>query len=291
VTGDRGAPDEPDDDRDPNPVTQIIRVRTAQVAGPALLALVGLRAALGPAWTLPLAGGGALLMTAALSAYFAATFTASLPIGGPVVTRLPRRKEYARGDAAAAAAVALTFDDGPHPATSPRLLDLLRAHDARATFFVLGERAARYPEIVRRMAREGHALGIHGLRHRTLVLQSAREIERDLREARRLIEAAAGARPVRLLRPPYGFKSVTLARVARSLGLTVVAWSVDPRDYDPIPPDLLLARVRARMRPGSIVLLHERRDAETTLEALPAVLGLCRDRGWRCVSLAPEELI
>lgn len=264
---------------EPDPVAgviaRIIAVRGAQAGGAALLALLGLRAALPPARLRPLVLGGGAFVTAGLSAYFTATFVASVPLGTPIRTRLPD---------GAQSAVALTFDDGPHPDTTPRLLDILAAHDARATFFVLGEAASRHPDLVRRIRAGGHTLGIHGLRHRAMALQGAHAVESDLREARARIESA-GAPPLRLLRPPYGFKSVTLGRVAARLGLSLVAWSVDLHDYNPTAADALLARAKAHVRPGAIVLLHEGPHASATLDALPHLLRFCNERGWPCVEL------
>lgn len=267
--------DEAVEGQGPNPVARVILVRTIQVGGTALLTLAALRALLPPERVRPLVPWGGALVTVGLSAYFVVTFTARLPVGAPIQTHLPA------GDV-----IAFTFDDGPHPQTTPRLLDILRAHNAQATFFVVGEAVARFPDLVRRIRREGHVLGIHALRHRTMVLQNARSIEHDLRETLQEIEAAAPGTPVRLFRPPYGFKTVTLGRVATRLGLKLVAWSVDPRDYDPTTSGRLVARACARLRPGAIVLLHERPHAVHTLDALPHLLGFCARRGWRCVALA-----
>lgn len=264
----------------PNPVAQIIAVRSGQVGGTALATLAGLAmAGLPPARLAPLAAWGGLAVAGGLSAYFVATFTAGVPLGAPLLTRLPPAAQGSE-------AVALTFDDGPHPDTTPRLLDILAEQNARATFFVVGERASRYPEIVARIAREKHTLGVHGLRHQAMVLQSARQIACDLSEAVRRIEDAAGRPlPQRLLRPPFGFKTWTLGRTAVRLGWTLVAWSLDPRDYDSIPPEILAARVRERLAPRSIVLLHERPGVCATPAALPGLLHFVAARGWRCVAL------
>jgi peptidoglycan/xylan/chitin deacetylase (PgdA/CDA1 family) len=262
----------------PNPVAQIIAVRTAQVGGAAVASLAGLRLLLPPERFWPLVPWGGTVVAGGLSAYFVATFHARTRFPGtPLLVRLPRE---------AGKAVALTFDDGPHPDTTPRLLDRLAEGGATATFFVVGERASAYPRLVRRIVEEGHALGVHGLRHRTMVLQSAREIERDLTEARRRIEDAAGAPlTARLLRPPYGFKTWALARTADHLGWSLVGWSLDPRDYDPASAEELAARTASCLVPGAIVLLHERPDSDTTPGALPGILQACRERGLTCLPL------
>lgn len=270
-----------EESREPNPVAQIIATRTLQVGGAALLGLAGAHIALGSKRARALALPGGALVSAGLSAYFVATFSAALPLGAPVMTRLPA--------SAGLNAVALTFDDGPHPETTPRLLDLLARYGAKATFFVVGERAARYPDLVRRIRDHGHALGIHGLRHRTMVLQNAREIAQDLTEAKQILDDLSGQN-VRLVRPPYGFKTVTLGRVAARLGFALVAWSCDPRDYDEPGAPVLRARLAARLRPGDIVLLHERPGRPAALvAALPGVLADLATRGLVCVPLGADR--
>jgi peptidoglycan/xylan/chitin deacetylase (PgdA/CDA1 family) len=271
---------------EPNPVTQIIATRTLQTIAVTLPVLFGLRVVLPPDTFGRLLRVCGPLVTAALSGYFVATFHARSPLfsllsgrGNVFITRLPG----AAGDA-----VALTFDDGPHPDSTPHLLDLLKQYDARATFFLVGERASRYPGIVRRITEEGHGIGIHGLRHRTMVLQNPARVRKDIREAIRRIEEAAGT-PLpfpRLLRPPYGFKTPLLVRTAAQNGCRVIAWSLDPRDYDSISADTLTARVAEKIVPGSIVLLHERPGKSVTVQALPSLLRLCRDRGLDCQTLS-----
>jgi peptidoglycan-N-acetylglucosamine deacetylase len=264
----------------PNPVARIITVRTAQVGGAA--ALTGLGLCLPPErfWLLVPWGGAAVAV--GLAAYFIATFYARTSFGVPLLVRLPPSAENA---------VALTFDDGPHPKTTPILLDALAAAGAKATFFLVGERARAYPDLARRITAEGHGIGVHGLRHRTMVLQSAREIERDIAEAARILEDVTGQPlPVRLLRPPYGFKTWTLCWTARRLGWTLVSWSNDPRDYDPVSADELAGRAAARLTPGDIVLLHERPETDRTNDALPLLLRTCREQGLSCVSLTNVEI-
>jgi peptidoglycan/xylan/chitin deacetylase (PgdA/CDA1 family) len=268
----------------PNPVAEIIRTRTLQTSAGALLTLALLRAVLPAERFRPLVPLGGVAVGAGLSAYFVATFHARIALGAPLVTRLG-------GERAPERAIALTFDDGPHPQTTPRLLDILAEHEAKATFFLVGERASAYPALVRRIREEGHAIGVHGLRHRTMALQNASAIEADLKEAVRRIEAASGAAlPDRLLRPPYMFKSVTLGRTARRLGWTLVSWSLDPRDYDPQTPASLARRVISRLTPRDIVLLHERPGDETTLNALPEVLTYCQRQGIALVPLTRHTL-
>lgn len=260
-------------------MAQIITCRTAQVGGAATVVLAGLSTIYPPSVMLPVALVGGVAVATGLSAYFARTFhPRTIFAGCPLVIRLPK---------SCGNAIALTFDDGPHPGTTPRILDTLAAHKARATFFVVGERAAQHPELVQRMVCEGHAIGVHGLRHRTMVLQSRKEIERDLGEALSRIEDAAGEtlpRPI-LLRPPYGFKTKALAQTAERLGFVIVAWSLDPRDYDPSDPKTLTTKVVAKLVPGEIVLLHERPELPVATDALPQLLEWCREKNLVTVGL------
>jgi peptidoglycan/xylan/chitin deacetylase (PgdA/CDA1 family) len=271
---------------EPNPVTEIISIRTLQTVVITLPVLIGLHAVLPPDRFGRLLRVCGPLVTAALSAYFAATFHSRSPLfsllsgkGNEFVTRLP---------AAAGNVIALTFDDGPDPDSTPHLLDALKQYDAKATFFLVGSRASRYPEIVRRIADEGHGIGIHGLRHRTMVLQKPTQVRKDIREAIEKIEKAVG-KPLPfpyLLRPPYGFKTPFLGRAAAKEGCRIIAWSLDPRDYDPVSSEVLAERVADRLVPGSIVLLHERPGKAATAQALPFILSLCRDRGLDCQTLS-----
>jgi peptidoglycan/xylan/chitin deacetylase (PgdA/CDA1 family) len=261
-----------------NPVREVIVARALQVSVISALGLGALQLLGGVKLVRRVAPWSIPLTSVALSGYFVATFSPRTRYPGTTL-RIRLTGEEAK------TSVALTFDDGPDPETTPGLLAALRAADARATFFLVGERAARYPDLVREIARDGHAIGIHGLRHQTMALQNAREIARDLVHAQANIEDAVGnALTTRLLRPPYGFRTWTLARTADRLGWATIAWSFDPRDYDPVTPTALARRLTVGLRAGDIVLLHERPNGPTAL-ALPEILAHCRERGWQCVAL------
>ncbi len=167
--------------------------------------------------------------------------------------------------------VVLTFDDGPDPDKTPRLLDALAAAGAPATFFLIGERAARHPGLVRRIAAEGHALGNHSWSHPWLVLRSRRRIEAEVDRCQAAIEDAAGVSP-RLARPPYGQRDWRYYQVLRARGLTPVLWSLDLRDYLGTAPPKLLRRL-SRARPGELVLAHDGDPlAPHTVDAIEAWL-------------------
>ncbi|MCC6216389.1 MAG: polysaccharide deacetylase family protein [Polyangiaceae bacterium] len=186
--------------------------------------------------------------------------------------------------------VALTFDDGPDPATTPRVLELLHAHGARATFFVIGHKVRLHPELVRRIAADGHAIGVHGDQHDRLhTLRSPRRVLEDLERAIGAVEAATGARPT-LFRPPIGHVSPRTVAAARRAGVTIVAWSVRARDGVGSPaPEAVAARIARGLRDGAVVALHdasERGDREpASVRALPQVLDALRSRGLPTVTL------
>jgi peptidoglycan/xylan/chitin deacetylase (PgdA/CDA1 family) len=175
-------------------------------------------------------------------------------------------------------AVALTFDDGPGNVT-PAVLDVLARHQARATFFVLGSRVRRGGALVRRAAAEGHELGVHAWHHRDLSGRPVRACA-GLALSRAVVRAAGGPPAPRVFRPPYGATSRPLVVAARALGLVTVVWDVDPRDYEEPGAEAIRARVRAEIRPGSIVLLHDDRPGlAATAVALDGILDDLAARG------------
>jgi peptidoglycan/xylan/chitin deacetylase (PgdA/CDA1 family) len=190
----------------------------------------------------------------------------------------PRLAGVGRGDH-----VALTFDDGPDPVSTPAILDLLAANEVRATFFLIGERAARAPDVVQRMVDEGHELGVHGWRHRYLFAGSPR-IGRCLAAISDAV-GAAHPRP-RWFRPPFGVLTATSAVEAARYGLAPVLWTAWAKDWR---ADATADSVRALLEPGLVggatLLLHDASTKEApmswtaTARALPALLRDCADRG------------
>lgn len=195
---------------------------------------------------------------------------------GMFVDVVRRGPEGARG-------VALTFDDGPSPEHTPKILDMLDEAGAKATFFVIGRKAEAHPEILREIVARGHAVGLHGHAHdRLFSLRSARFVERDLRQGLEVIERITGVRPS-LFRPPVGHTSPRMARVLDALDLDVIGWSA--RGLDGLAgakPERVAARVIRGLRDGAIVLLHDaaERDDHTpaSLGALPRILAAMSER-------------
>lgn len=181
------------------------------------------------------------------------------------------------------AVAALTFDDGPHPEYTPRLLDILERHQARVTFFMLGETAQRYPDLVRRVAQDGHSIGNHSWDHPSFPLISGRERRAQIRACGEAI-APYGQR---IFRPPYGHQSVASRMDAWRLGYKVVAWNVHAYDWLDHDANWMADRLVDRIQPGSVVLLHnvlyhtaEERyaDREPMMEALDMLLERVSDR-------------
>lgn len=199
----------------------------------------------------------------------------------PAVTRGPTQ----------APRVALTFDDGPDPLTTPRVLAALAAAGVHATFFLVGAKARREPALARRLRDEGHEVGAHGHEHRWTVMLTSARATRDLRDASDAIAASCGVRPT-AVRPPYGVTTPAFAAAVRRLGLSVVGWSV--RSFDTVragDPAALARRLAASARPGSIILLHdapERTGGRTPMgpELVAPLVAELRARGLEPVTVA-----
>ncbi len=159
--------------------------------------------------------------------------------------------------AAAVGDVALTFDDGPNPPYTDRILDLLRAERVPATFFVVGRAVDAYPATVRRMVREGHVVGNHSYDHAHLIVESPAAVRRELTRTSDAIDRAAGVRPT-LMRPPFGSRDYVVLGVANALGYRTIMWNVPlPRDWEQ-PGDATIARrVVDNVTGGSIIVLHD----------------------------------
>jgi peptidoglycan/xylan/chitin deacetylase (PgdA/CDA1 family) len=186
-------------------------------------------------------------------------------------------------------AVALTFDDGPDPATTPAVLDRLDELGLRATFFCLGAHAAAHPGLVAETLRRGHQVETHGYEHAHHFARTPRWVRADLDRAMQAM-AAAGARP-RWFRPPYGQATGPTLVEARRRGLSVVLWSAWGREWDAPDSAAVARRVNDGVGPGSVVLLHDA-DVDSPpgswqrgLEALGPVADELHRRGLAAVTL------
>jgi peptidoglycan-N-acetylglucosamine deacetylase len=163
---------------------------------------------------------------------------------------LPRSLPRATG-------VALTFDDGPHPEGTPAVIDVLLRASARATFFMVGEQVERRPELAAEIVSAGHAVGLHGYRHRLQLRMTAREVADDLARGSEAIARATGRVP-KVHRPPYGIYSPAGLRAARELGLEPLLWSRWGRDWRKFTtPRRIAARATRELIAGDVILLHD----------------------------------
>jgi peptidoglycan/xylan/chitin deacetylase (PgdA/CDA1 family) len=176
-------------------------------------------------------------------------------------------------------ALALTFDDGPHPIHTPRLLDILKQYGVRATFFVVGKNVERYPDIAQRIVSEGHQIGNHTMTHPNLVKLKRKRFDSEIKEVSTLIEAYTGVRPT-AIRPPYGSLDPKVEAILRNLyGLNIILWSVDPQDWKKPGVVEVSRRLIEGARPGAILLAHD--IHADTVEAMPSVLSQLKARGYR----------
>ena len=192
--------------------------------------------------------------------------------------------------------VALTFDDGPDPAYTPAILDILKEYDIPATFFMVGRHVERYPGLARRIADEGHSLGNHTWSHRSLVPLSADYTRMEIMRTHEMIEQVTGVTP-KFFRPPRGIYSAFALDLLRKEGYTTVLWNLTSQDWAELPAGRIAAQVLNRTGPGSILLFHdsgnlisaEGGDRMNTLRALPLVIEGLQEEGYRFLTI--EELV
>jgi peptidoglycan-N-acetylglucosamine deacetylase len=187
-------------------------------------------------------------------------------------------------------AVALTFDDGPHPTHTRQICQTLEAHGARGTFFVLAEQVEAHPELLCELIERGHEVQLHGLGHLHLWFTPPWVTARELREALRVIEEVGGIRPT-CFRPPWGMRSLFGFVVAHSLKLRTVCWSVCPEGFFVRRPGVELAeRTLSRLRAGDIVCLHDAGGFDDTPvrveECLRTLLPALAERGLLALGLS-----
>ena len=195
--------------------------------------------------------------------------------------------------------LALTFDDGPSERNTPRILEVLARHGARATFFTLAHNVRRLPRLVRRLVDEGHEVALHGAWHWPLPIMPPIHLHHEVRRSATAVARVVPQRP-RCYRPPFGLMLPSQARAVARMGYLSVLGDIYPEDAHRPGRDVIIERVRPRLAPGSILILHDgsplgEPDRSQTVEALDAILTHMTTRGLRGVSVAdllaaaPEE--
>jgi peptidoglycan-N-acetylglucosamine deacetylase len=186
--------------------------------------------------------------------------------------------------------IALTFDDGPNDPYTQRLLEVLAKYDVRATFFLMGRYVKQRPEIAREVARVGHVIGNHTFNHPNLVFASAAETRSELQQCTQALTDAVGEHS-RLFRPPFGGRRPGTLRIARSLGLEPVMWSVTGYDWKGEPAEYVEQKVRRQFRGGDVILLHDGghaafgADRSQTVIATDRLITRYRAEGYELVTI------
>jgi peptidoglycan/xylan/chitin deacetylase (PgdA/CDA1 family) len=179
--------------------------------------------------------------------------------------------------------VALTIDDSPTARATSRILEVLRLWNARATFFVIGAHASRRPELVRRIRDEGHEIGNHMMRDRPSVFLTAREFENELLEAERTIGVISESR---WFRPGSGWFKSSMLTISKKHGYRCCLASVYAHDTKVRSPRVISRYILARVRPGDIIVLHDRDLPSRTPEVLETILPKLADRGYRVTTVS-----
>ncbi|MBU1651038.1 polysaccharide deacetylase family protein [bacterium] len=181
----------------------------------------------------------------------------------------------------------LTFDDGPDPEVTPPLLDLLRDYGVTATFFVVANQADWWLELVRRTAAEGHAIGLHGLKHRSGYGLSNRKLWRELSDLREALKQA-DVSVLPAYRPPFGHIRPDTVGYLRKRGVSTILWSNIPGDFRPLNTDQLHRKAMRGARPGDILVLHDgtRLRPAPVLELTKRLLDSFHAAGWHCSRLS-----
>lgn len=180
--------------------------------------------------------------------------------------------------------LAMTFDDGPHPELTPKLLDMLKERNLKATFFVIGKNVELYPEIARRIVAEGHEIANHSWSHPALPKIGAARVKSEIDKTSEIIERVTGVRPA-TMRPPYGATNQSLnRRLNEEFGLSVIMWSVDPQDWRYRNAARVSNHLIQHARPGDILLAHDIHPS--TIAAMPGTFDALVAKGFRFLTVS-----
>jgi peptidoglycan/xylan/chitin deacetylase (PgdA/CDA1 family) len=188
--------------------------------------------------------------------------------------------------------VALTFDDGPSPIWTPKILDELKKADVKATFFMLGEHVGRYPEIARRVAEEGHEIGNHTYDHNVLIYYKTDELEKEIRDTEKLIKNITG-QTTRYFRPPKAWLTDMEKRKIEQMGYKIVLWNLNSKDWVTFDDKYIIKYILRHIRPGDIILFHdsggvftaEGGDRHETVRTIPELVEKLKERGYQFVTI------
>jgi peptidoglycan/xylan/chitin deacetylase (PgdA/CDA1 family) len=212
-------------------------------------------------------------------------------------TMAPRSQVFGRtfiGIGEESRQLALTFDDGPNDPWTPRLLEVLDRHQARATFFLIGRYVAQRPELARQISEAGHAIGNHTWDHPNLIFVRSSEVESQIKRCANALEEAAGAHSS-LFRPPFGGRTPQALRAVRRCGLVPVLWSVSGWDWEAKSAAQIETKVMGSVEGGEVILLHDGghrqlgTDRSFTVSAVERIIVRCKEQGFTFVTV-PEMM-
>jgi polysaccharide deacetylase family sporulation protein PdaB len=184
--------------------------------------------------------------------------------------------------------VALTFDDGPDNHFTIQILDILKKNNVKATFFIVGEKAKAHPEVVKRIVNEGHVIGNHSWDHSDFPKISTDEVKQEISKTQDELYTIVGFRPT-LFRPPYGALNSSEINTIASMGLSIIDWSVDTKDWAGTPTQQIIGYVKKELKPGGIILQHcavgKKENLSNTVNALEQMIPLLKNEGYDFVTV------
>ncbi|WP_371361896.1 polysaccharide deacetylase family protein [Sporomusa rhizae] len=183
--------------------------------------------------------------------------------------------------------VALTFDDGPESNWTPKILDILKTKNVKATFFVIGQQVQQHPDILQRMDEEGHIIGNHTFSHRDLTKLDAEHVEQEIDNCALEIQKVIGKEP-RFVRPPFGFHSAIVDDVVYSKDRIIILWSLDTKDWTGLDAETIKSRILPHMQNGYIVLQHDGSNPKIggSVQALPEIIDGLKAQGYTFVTIS-----
>ncbi len=225
----------------------------------------------------------ALVLPALSFAIFTIFFDQAVIVRRGTIYRVPRHDKV----------VVLTFDDGPSPKWTPLILDELKKAGVKATFFMLGEHVAKYPEVARRVALEGHEIGNHTYTHHVLLYYKPHELVKEVRDAEKIIRDVTGV-TTRYFRPPKAWLTNQEKIQLQEMGYKVVLWSLNSKDWVTFDDKYMIKYILHHVRPGDIILFHdsggtfstEGGDRQETVLAISRVIERLKERGYRFVTVS-----
>ena len=185
--------------------------------------------------------------------------------------------------------ISLSFDDGPHPVHTEKILSVLEKYDIKATFFIVGQNAEYYPDIVRRIAEEGHEIGNHTFSHKWDKKGTEESFYNELKKTHEKILDICEY-DIKLFRPPGGYLNKNIIKQADSFGYKIILWNIDTKDWTHLSPEKIVENIQSNVKKGSIILLHDFiGNHSPTPEALDKIIPLLKEEGYTFVKVG--ELI